>query len=219
MEDYLDRFPDLRGDSAALLELIEAEIRWRRRREPGLSRGEFELRFPEFEIALSSFGVAGSQAATRRLPSPGELVAPAACAADPVHQQLLRDPRSIQGYQVIEEWGRGGMGVVYKAIQSSLHRVVALKMVRSGEHAGEQDLVRLQREAVLLGRIRHPNIVQVFDVGTHDGRLYLTLEFVDGGNLAEQHAGYSPADRRGGRAERDAGACRPGRARGGRHPP
>jgi hypothetical protein len=95
----------------------------------------------------------------------------------------------IAGYEVLGELGRGGMGVVYRARHVNLNRVVALKMILSGTHAGPQALLRFQREAEAVARLQHPNIVQVFDVGEHEGRPYLALEHADGGSLAQQLAG------------------------------
>src|SRR5262245_34568101 len=70
------------------------------------------------------------------------------------------------GYVILGELGRGGMGVVYKALQVSLNRPCALKMILVGGHAGPDDRARLLGEAVAIARVRHPGIVQVFDYGT-----------------------------------------------------
>jgi WD40 repeat protein len=98
-------------------------------------------------------------------------------------------PSSVPGYEVLRELGRGGMGVVYLARQVKLDRLVALKMVLSGAHAGANDRVRFRTEALAVARLRHPNIVQIHDVGEHDGLPYFSLEFCPGGSLAQRLAG------------------------------
>jgi tRNA A-37 threonylcarbamoyl transferase component Bud32 len=92
---------------------------------------------------------------------------------------------SVAGYEILGELGRGGMGVVYKARQLGLHRIVALKMVLTGIHTSPKDLARFRAEAAVIARLQHPNIVQIFDVGEAAGRPYLVLEFVAGGSLAD----------------------------------
>ncbi len=99
-------------------------------------------------------------------------------------------PSRIGGYEILEESGRGGMGVVYKAWHSELHRVVALKMLHGGEFAREDYRARFRAEAESFARLQHPNIIQIFDIGEWmppGGTAplpYFTLEYVDGGNLS-----------------------------------
>src|SRR5262245_57163014 len=87
----------------------------------------------------------------------------------------------VPGYEVLSELGRGGMGVVYKAKQLGLNRIVALKMILAGDHAGAQERERFQQEAQAIARLQHPNIVQVYEVKEHNGRPYFSLEFCAGG--------------------------------------
>jgi serine/threonine-protein kinase len=95
----------------------------------------------------------------------------------------------VPGYEVEAVLGRGGMGVVYRARHVRLNRTVALKMLLAGAYAGPRDLARFLREAEAEAGLRHPHIVQVHDVGEHDGRPYFTMEFVEGGSLAQKLRG------------------------------
>ena len=95
---------------------------------------------------------------------------------------------AIPGYEILGELGRGGMGVVYQARQVRAGRVVALKTVLSGVHAGAEQRARFRTEAEAVARLQHPNIVQVFEVGEHGGLPYFSLEFCPGGSLEKKLA-------------------------------
>ena len=95
----------------------------------------------------------------------------------------------IRGYEVLEVLGRGGMGIVYKAWHLRLQRPVAVKMLLAGAYAQPHELERFLREAETAAGLRHANIVQVHEAGDVDGRPYFTMEFVEGGSLAQKLAG------------------------------
>ncbi len=93
------------------------------------------------------------------------------------------DRINLPGFEFLGELGRGNMGVIYKARQTKLNRIVALKMILSGKHADQTQLKRFQIEAEAVGRLHHPNIVQVYNVGEYEDQPYLVMEYVDGGSL------------------------------------
>jgi len=96
------------------------------------------------------------------------------------------DSLEVPGYEILGVLGRGGMGVVYKARQVGLKRLVALKMVLAGGHAGPEELARFRLEAEAVARLQHPNIAQVYDVGEVRGLPYFSLEYCSGGSLSQQ---------------------------------
>jgi serine/threonine-protein kinase len=95
-------------------------------------------------------------------------------------------PREFGDFELLEEIGRGGMGVVYRARQKSLNRTVALKMVREAHLATDADRARFRTEAESAAKLKHPNIVTVYEVGTAGGQAYLCMEYVGGRTLAEK---------------------------------
>ena len=97
--------------------------------------------------------------------------------------------KTIAGYEILEVLGRGGMGVVYKARQRGLNRLVALKMILAGGHAAERDLARFKSEAESVAQLQHPNIVQIYEVSQDEGRPFFSLEFVDGASLDKKIQG------------------------------
>jgi serine/threonine protein kinase len=100
--------------------------------------------------------------------------------------------RTFGGYTILSELGRGGMGVVYEAIQRDMDRRVALKVLPSGLMINEKSVVRFRREAQIIGKLHHPNIVAVYATGVERGTPYIAMEFVEGESLAKILEGRRP---------------------------
>ncbi len=106
--------------------------------------------------------------------------------ANAVPMAAIGNTKTIGHYEILKELGRGGMGVVYQARDQKLGRIVALKVILSGGHAGEAQRQRFQVEAEAAGRLLHPNIAQVYEVNEDQGQPYLAIEYCSGGTLEEK---------------------------------
>jgi formylglycine-generating enzyme required for sulfatase activity/tRNA A-37 threonylcarbamoyl transferase component Bud32 len=107
----------------------------------------------------------------------------------PTHEATPSTPPDVPGFKMLDELGRGAMGVVYHARQLKLNREVALKMILAGRHAGPEERIRFLAEAEAVAAIQHPGIVQVYECGTHGDLPFFALEFCAGGSLEKKLAG------------------------------
>lgn len=174
VESYFERFPQLINDLTLVLDLIEKEYQLRKRREADIGVNEYLNRFPQYREALF-LRLSPARQMTLRL---GTALA---VASD--------RPPEIPGYEVLGILGQGGMGIVYKARQEKLQRFVALKMIVGGNRTVPELVGRFLGEAQAVARLQHPNIVQIFEAGEHQGQPYISLEFVDGTSLDKKVSG------------------------------
>jgi serine/threonine protein kinase len=123
--------------------------------------------------------------------------------------------RYFGDYELLEEIGRGGMGVVYKARQVSLDRLLALKLILSGQLAGEEEVHRFHTEAAAAANLEHPNIMAIHETGEHDGQHYFSMQLVEGVPLTDLAELYRQDPRRSARLLRKvAGAVHHAHQRG-----
>src|SRR5262249_47957380 len=99
------------------------------------------------------------------------------------------------GYEIIEVLGRGGMGIVYKARQTKLRRLVALKMIIASDQPSPRQLARFRTEAEAVARLQHPNIIQIHDVGEIEGHPFYSMEYMEGGSLGKRFRGGTQSPR------------------------
>jgi serine/threonine protein kinase/Tfp pilus assembly protein PilF len=188
IEDFLtDTSPAERAWLVRELVGLDADYRSRRGETPPI--GDYERRFPELDSAWLRDMVASNhetcdwqrtpQEPETKTPLDGGTQQPTASAASP----------SIPGYEPLAVLGKGAMGIVYQARQPGLDRLVALKMILAGAHADSAVRERFRVEAQAIARLQHPNIVQVFEVGEHDGLPFISLEYCGAGTLATKLAG------------------------------
>ena len=186
--DLLDSSPHASADSSSMATIDDASsagITARRRPLAGgplaASGGYDETQHATLESSSMMTSEATLDFSQDGPPGPKKTV-PGSSARPP----SLGGKHGPADYEILGELGRGGMGIVYKALHRRLNRLVALKMIRGGVHADDIQVTRFRIEAEAVAALRHPNILQIYDIGESDGLPYVALELLEGGSLAEK---------------------------------
>ena len=210
VEEYLGRYPDLAQDRAIVIQLVLHEFR-QRRRNASVTPQEYEIRFSQYWKELrvhladsdqlkqsSAFELHCPHCRTRievvGVTRNEEKVCPSCGSSfrlDPEQTQEWPRDRlpTLDKFELIEEVGRGAFGTVYRARDIQLHRIVAVKIPRSGQLASRGDEDRFMREARSTAQLKHVGIVQVFEIGRGGSFPYIVSEFVEGITLADTLTG------------------------------
>ena len=175
--------------------LIRSELELRERESIPVTAKEFHERFPEFNNAvdrafcpIESLLILDGQAVSTHYMVSGGSTGPGGFFAVGARdsQALESSPKMLGNYEILEERARGAMGVVYRARDLLLDRIVAVKVILAGQFAQPVDIARFRNEAHAIACLDHPNIVPLFEFGEFDGQHFFSMPWIDGGNLADK---------------------------------
>jgi eukaryotic-like serine/threonine-protein kinase len=195
---YLREFPFLVADAEAVFELVYSELLIREDLNEQLDPREYAAEFPELADRLRI------QLEVHKALSSDEFNE---LAWPPAHGVPSPPNPHVAGYEILDEIGRGGMGVVFRARQLKPARLVALKMILDGRFASERDLLRFQNEAEVIAALAHPNIVPILEFGQHEGLHYFSMPLFTGGSLAASQRNPSGSSRQAARLVADVAAA------------
>ncbi len=160
---------------------------------PGIDDGSNPERTSDFSLATAVYRGGGTDDAGEAVAEDPREIATSVSTDDGPGEIVRRRPvagwPTIPNYEILARLGEGGMGVVYKARHLGLKWLVALKMIRGGSQARAEHLTRFRIEAEAVARLRHPNIIQIHDIGEAEGLPFVALELLEGGGLDDRLAG------------------------------
>ncbi len=207
VEAYLQKYPELASERSLVLDMLVKEYQLRRQREPNLALEEYLQRFPQYRAELPlhlegpprarKWGPVAVQCPDCHylvdFPSEQistEVVCPACgggfrVQAEQLESRLPEKLPRLGKFELLEAIGRGSFGTVYRARDTALDRIVAVKVPRTGRLASRKDEERFVREARHVARLKHPGIVPVYEVELGEAFPYIVSEYVDGVTLAE----------------------------------
>jgi WD40 repeat protein len=181
VKEYLHRYPELATDKEVLLDLLTREFALRRRRQSTVISQDYLQEYARYHDALA-----------QRLAKLNEAFDKYATPMPPGRLGQAERPAfpNVPGYEIVEILGEGGMGIVYKARQTRANnRWVGLKMIRAGTLALRNEMDRFRTEIESVARLTHPHIVQIYEVGDHQGLPFFSMEFCAGGSLSARQGG------------------------------